>query len=246
MPIEYKVNRETQSLTYVPILPMLQTLLNRPDVEKILSQDGAVDGFNTYRDGTYYHRNDFFKTEALRIPLGLYIDDFANPLGTSKKKHKLCGIYWVLANLPAKHRSSLHSIQLAMLCKASAVKEYGYANVLHPLQDLATLEKHGVYVEQLGECVKGTVLFVSADNLGAHSLGGFQECFTVKHPCQFCMAKRSDIQNKEVRSGAFELRSCQDHDWHVSEVLENPNLAKAYGVKGPRVFRENLEHFHLT
>ncbi|XP_056225827.1 uncharacterized protein LOC130164860 [Seriola aureovittata] len=216
VPVEYKLEKDLQSLSYVPILKMLQKLLNRADVlDKILIHKCTVDGFNTYRDGTHYRGNDFFKTETLRIVLGLYIDEFeiANPLGTSKKKHKLCGIYWVLANLPSKHRSCLHSIQLAILCRASAIKQHGYAAVLHPLlQDLVTLEKHGVYVEQSGECLKGTVLYVSADNLGAHSFAGFQESFTVEHPCRFCMVKRSDIQQREVRSGAFECRTSQDHD----------------------------------
>lgn len=70
-------------------------------------------------------------------------------------------VYWVLANLPYEHRSSLQAIQLALLCKASAVKQYGYEKILHPLlQDLKMLEKHGVFVEQLGECLKGTVLII--------------------------------------------------------------------------------------
>lgn len=126
-------------------------------------------------------------------PSGLssvFVDEFelANPLGTLRKKHNL---YWVLANLPSKYRSSLQSIQLAILCRASTEKQHGYTDVLRPfVQDLETLEQHGVYIEQLGDCVKGTVLFVSSDNLGAHSLAGLQESFTVEHPCQFCFAKR--------------------------------------------------------
>ncbi len=66
-----------------------------------------------------------------------------------------------------KDRSSLQSIQLVILCRASTVKQHGYADVLHPfVQDLETLEQHGVYIEQLGNFVKGTLLFVSSDNLG--------------------------------------------------------------------------------
>lgn len=40
-----------------------------------------------------------------------------------------------------------------------------------------------MYIDQLGATVKGTVLYVSADNLGAHSLAGFFENFTVEKFC---------------------------------------------------------------
>lgn len=214
MPIEYSL--DSQSVSYVPVLQMLQKLLNRTDIlNKVLCNDRSVNEFNTYRDGSHYQENDFFNTETFRIALGLYVDEFevANPLGTSRKKHKIFALYWVIANLPSKDRSSLHSIQLAILCRASTLKQHGYKNVLRPLvQDLETLEKQGVYIEHLGDCVKGTVLFVSSDNLGAHSLAGLQESFTVEHPCRFCFAKRSEIQKKGVHLGAFEPRTKQEHD----------------------------------
>ncbi len=156
-------------------------------------------------------------------------------------------LYWVLANLPLKDRSSLQSIQLAILCRASTVKQHGYTDVLRPfVQDLETLEQHGVYIEQLGDCVKGTVLCVASDNLGAYSLAGLQESFTVEHPCRFCFAKRSEIQEKEVQSGAFELRTKQQHDRQVAEVLNYVSLVKQYGVKGGCVLSERLEHFHTV
>lgn len=156
-------------------------------------------------------------------------------------------LYWVIANIPSKDRSSLHSIQLAILCRASTLKQHGYKDVLRPLvQDLETLEKHGVYIEQLGDCVKGTVLFVSSDNLGAHSLAGLQESFTVEHPCRFCLAKRSEIQEKGVHLGAFEPRSKQEHDRQVAAVLNDARLVKHYGVKDGCVLSERLEHFHTV
>lgn len=174
------------------------------------------------------------KEPGFRIALFLYIDDFevANPLGTSRNKHKLCAIYWVLGNLHSKYRSSLHCIQLAPVCRVSNIKEYGYGETLRPLiQDLVSLEKHGVYVEQLGDSVKGTVLFVAADNLAAHSLGGFFESFTVSQMCRFCMAKREEIQHKEVRPGSFQPRTVENHDQQVQDVQEDPSLAPQYGVK---------------
>lgn len=61
-----------------------------------------------------------------KIAVGLYTDEFemSNPLGTSKKKHKMSAVYWVIVNVPSKYRSTLHCIQLPLLCKAY-IKEYG-------------------------------------------------------------------------------------------------------------------------
>lgn len=98
----------------------------------------------------------------------LYIDDFeiCNPLGTSRKKHKVTAVYWVLADIPATLRSTLCSIYLAILCKANNINKYGYPKVLEPLlKDLKCLEDDGIFVPSLGKVVNGTVFAVSADNL---------------------------------------------------------------------------------
>jgi hypothetical protein len=116
--------------------------------------------------------------------------------------------------------------------------------ILHPLiEDLKCLEEQGVYVEQLGSCVRGSVLHVLADNLGAHSLAGFQESFRVNLPCRFCMATRDDIQDKEVRSGTFEMRTKEKHQQHVQDVLQDSTLVAQYGVKSSCPLSDNLKHF---
>lgn len=62
---------------------------------------------SSYRDVTRLSEIAILAEDEFRIALGLYIDDFevANPLGTSKKKHKLCAVYLVLANLNPKYHS---------------------------------------------------------------------------------------------------------------------------------------------
>lgn len=88
-------------------------------------------------------------------------------------------MYWVIANLPIKYCSSLQSIYLAVLCNSNDAKSFGYENILKSLlKDIQILQNQGLFIQRLGASVKGTVLFVSADNLGAHSLAGFQESFT--------------------------------------------------------------------
>ena len=58
---------------------------------------------------------------------------------------------------------------------------YGYDKIFEPLiQDLKSLEELGVYVLLLGE-PQGTVFSVVADNLGAHSVAGFLQSFSVEY-----------------------------------------------------------------
>lgn len=65
--------------------------------------------------------------------------------------------------------------------------------VLRPLiQDTARLEENAVCVEPLAESVKGTILFVAADNLGAHSSAGLQESSAADDCGRFCMCKHDD------------------------------------------------------
>lgn len=249
-PVEYFLDSaKGRKEVHVPLLPVLTELLNRDDVlDKALDEDvGSNCGFyKSFRDGKYFQENIFFSAGVFRIALGLYIDDFevCNPLGTSKKKHKICAVYWVLANLPLLYRSSLTSINLALLCHTSDVKTYGYSAVLEPLlRDIEQLETKGVYIERLGGCVQGTVAFVSADNLAAHSLAGFQECFIVDKCCRFCSGSRKDFQTSQVKDGSFTLRTRASVDENVLALSRDKKLKSVVGVKANCVLN-NLKHFH--
>lgn len=211
MPIEYVIEKGQKSLVYVPLQHMLQKRLNKTVIlDKAMSEEVHVSNeYRSYADGDHFKENCLLSGDKFTIALILYLDDFkvANPLGTSKQKHKMCAVYLVIANIPAKYRSTLITIQLAILCNTSTNKQCGYEKVLQPLiHDIVSLEQHGVYVQQLGTSVKGTVLFVAADNLAAHSLAGFHESFTVDKFCRVCMASRNDTQKQEVRSGFAPLR----------------------------------------
>ncbi len=182
-PVEYVLNRQKSSHTvvHVPILTLLSEILKRDEVLHELRVNRPVEQSGQYKsclDGDYFKRNQILSHEDVSLFITLYIDDFetCNPLGTSRKKHKVCGVYWVLANLPRRCKSSLSSIYLALLCKTEHVKIYGYNSILEPLiKDIQHLETVGVFVEKLACNVKGTILYVAADNSASHSLAGFQE-----------------------------------------------------------------------
>lgn len=229
---------------------MLQALLSKDDVsDKALTTTSSKENeYGNYRDGSHFNENTILAEEEFRIALVLYIDDFevVNPIGTSKKKHMLCAVYWTLANLHPKSRSSLHAIQLAVLCKVNTVKENGYHEVLYPLfEDLVSLEENRVYIEKLAASIKETLLCVAAGNLVAHALAGYQESFTVEKMCRFCMATQQEIQTKNVSSGFYTLRTKDAHDRQVQEVKRDPSKVAHYGVKGECAFSKNLKYFHI-
>lgn len=211
-PVEYILDsQKNKSFQYVPILKTLQVVLKNKDIaERTLSRHSNSTGhIKSICDGTFFKQSDFYAGEETRLSLILYVDDFevCNPLGTSRKKHKITAVYWVLANVPTKLQSALTSIHLALLCKAVDVKQFEYKAVLEPLlKDLATLEQQGVFISSVGKNIKGTVHCVVADNLGAHSISGLVESFTGPYFCRFCLGHSSEYQAHEVRTGVFPPR----------------------------------------
>lgn len=106
-PLEYILDaREGKTFQYVPILQSLSHILKDSDIqEKVLKNagHGSSGQYTGFRDGSHFKENTFLSGEELRRSLLLYCDDFevCNPLGTSRKKHKVTGVYWVLAGIPS-------------------------------------------------------------------------------------------------------------------------------------------------
>ncbi len=252
-PVEYILDpNENKSFQYVPILESLKQILNNEDIrEKFLTDDGHTSipaQYRSFRDSAIYRGSDFYSEEQ-RICIFLYVDDFevCNPLGTSRRKHKITAVYWILGNIQSCFRSTLTSVYLALLCKANDIKRFGYAEVLKPLlDDIAILEQDGILIPVLGKTVKGTVYCVVADNLGAHSVAGLVESFSGPYICRFCLGEHVDFQEKEVRSGAFHIRTKEDYSVHVKALQANPALHHCFGVKRPCPLTEKLSHFHMV
>lgn len=169
-------SRNRKSFQYISILKSLQQILScQTFLDKAINLksphqiQSAKIQYKSFYDGINYKGN---LPKECAISLLLYVDDFeiCNPLGTSRKKHKICGVYWALGNLPASCHSSLSNICLAALICSEDVKCYGYDSVLKPLvDDLITLEQQGLFIAKLGKTVKGFVHCVVAD-LGADQI----------------------------------------------------------------------------
>lgn len=248
-PIEYLIDGTQRKCVYVPLLSSLQELMKKPDIADIAFQPRTANPgeFASHVDGSYYQGNILFAEGGVKFALILYADDLeiACPLGTSRGYYKMCAVYWSLANLPVKYRSALQTIQLAMLCNSKDVQRFGYAKVFAPLlNDLKILEQDGVYIETLGDSIKGTVFSVVSDNLAAHGMAGFNQSFRSVYSCRFCLYSKTDVQTLDATTDACQMRSIDQHDHLTQQIQENENVGETYGVKGTCVLSDELVYFH--
>lgn len=104
---EYLYDRtKKNTYVYVSITKQLESLLsNKEFLDKVVFNQESLPGqYKSFQNGRYDKKNKLFGEEELSIALGLYRDDFevCNPLGTSRKIHKITAVYWITLNLPSK------------------------------------------------------------------------------------------------------------------------------------------------
>lgn len=141
------------------------------------------------------------------------------------------------------YRSTLKSIFLLAVGKTSDIKAYGLDTFLKPfVEDLKSLYLDGLCVRVCGQekTFYGSLLAVLADNLAAHSIGGFKQsssfalricrtCLITKDQAQTCFDERNCI-----------LRTPEDHDRHC-ELLTGPlhdHFSTLYGVNRKSILDE--------
>ena len=197
-PVCYILGRDDEhkerTTQYIPVISSLKTLLRKDDVLSfVMNPTKTHEGIlKDFCDGEFCKDNILFSNNRISLKLYLFFDEFevVNPIGAHRKKHKIGGFYYILGNIPPEKRSVLNGIQLVMLCKSSDIKRFGLGNIIQPIiDDVKILETEGLVIESVNFPIKGTIAFISADNLGSHLLGGYPESFSpnVLHVCRSCL-----------------------------------------------------------
>ncbi|XP_071820322.1 uncharacterized protein [Apostichopus japonicus] len=253
-PVEYLLgvgaNGKEKTFQYIDILETIKLLLKQDDifaevVNGHLSPDSSL---QDYCDGALCKNNPLL-AESQNIQIQLYHDDFcvANPLGNKVKNLKFSAFYFLIGNISPKLRSKLHVIQLSLLCQTECVKEFGLHKVLAPLvADLKKLERDGIIVEKDGaeHNIKGTLSMIVADNLAAHTVGGFQESFNTFRPCRFCLVTRGEIK-EHMNANSVTKRTSASYDQQARMAENIPEIAGMYGLKKSSIFNV-LQYFHVV
>lgn len=238
------------TVQYVPILKTIETLLKHEDVlAEVMQGHQSLDGkIRDFCDAANYQNNEIFRSHLPTLEIQLYTDDFtiANPLGNKAKTLKLGAFYFILGNLSPQYKSKLYVIQLAIICKSIHIKKYGFSKVMEPLiQDLITLESDGVTVKVNTTTYnfKGTVSYMSADNLAAHGVGGFVESFSGFRISRFCMATSESIKTC-LSVDSCEMRTQDSYNAQASLVSGDSSLSSVYGIKENSPLNK-LNHYHV-
>lgn len=201
-------------------------------------------GLCDIHDGQMYQQSAFSKENPKALQIILYQDSFeiVNPLGSARCKHKVLAVYYTLGNIDARCRSQLDQIQLVLLCKEKAVKQFGHEAVFSRLVgDLKKLEGEGISCD--GQIRKGSLMAIVGDNLGAHYIGGFCESFNAEYYCRFCLRSKTEIQ-EEPPYVEGEYRSPESYHHSVCALQESEASSHA-GIKFDSSFN-SLSHFHVA
>lgn len=237
--------QEASFFYYVPILKTLQVMLKNKNVfdmcfREVNTKDGCF--FDIY-DGNIFKHNSFFVKYPHAIRLILFQDAFelCNPLGSSRKKHKIVGIYMVLGNLYPWFRSKLDNIQLVALCYDRDIKNFGFQEILKPIiSDIKDLEINGIQT-CMNINIKGTLLAMVGDNLGSHQIGGFLQNFNTNNFfCRYCYAKDFSTANYNT---ILKLRN--KNSYSVDAITAEALGAAFNGIKCNSKLND-LSYYHVS
>lgn len=224
--------------SYVPILKTLELTLRNEEVKYHL-RNPLSNEENVYKspsDGSAVKNCEFYKDHPNALKIILYFDEYetVNPLGSKTGKHKMGALYMTLANLPYHVNSKLKSIFLVAKFKCSDLKKgkISFDDILKPvITDITKLEE-GVKLNQ--ELHYGTILTISADNLGANSIFGFVESFKATHFCRYCSAD-SEKCSKMIKENESFIRTVEEYEksYHQfkAENAKNKKVVHKFGVK---------------
>lgn len=241
---------------YVSICKTIKSLFQRADFRDVYlnynqsNEIKAVSGVYTdFSSGSVFKTNELFKSRPNSLQIQIATDDFevCNAIGSKATLHKINGIYLSIMNMPPQFRSKLINIPLVALCNSDDLqtKFTDFNDIWHiVVKDLSHLED-GISVGD-GLNIAGTLVDLTADNLGANAALGFPENFSkTSFFCRYCESSKDECLalNENVPSKR------RTKERYMSQIATIANSAKidlkeTHGVKRYCELN-NLKYFHM-
>lgn len=136
----------------------------------------------------------------------------------------------------------INSIQLVASCLE---KEFKHEMVYGPIvADLKDLEENGVIIPK-HEIVKGSLAFITGDNLGSHTLSSFVENFSkTSYFCRYCLVKRDNVYSENSENVEYQRRTKETYIAGLRKLKESLSKTSYEGVKFDSIFNK-LSNFHV-
>lgn len=152
---------------------------------------------------------------------------------TKAGKHKICGIYLQIRNLPPNIRSKLDNIFLVALVSSEDLKnDYVLDKVNEILfKELSDLETNG-FVTSDNKTWKAALINIASDNLGANFFFGFSKGFAARYYCRICRMP-NNVCETCTREDLNQLRTAETHSMDLTLLEEEPStsLIESTGVR---------------
>lgn len=101
------------------------------------------------------------------------------------------------------------------------------------------MEQERVEIE--GKLIKGSLVFITGDNLGSHELGGFIANFsTSEYLCRYCLITRNEFYREDGAYKTYTPRTIESYNDAVN-LIENNSVQ---GIKFNSIFNK-LQYFHV-
>lgn len=244
--------------TYIQITDIIQALFKRDDFRQVYweynsnsnDRHRCVEGvLKDFCCGRVYSKNELFQSNPAAIRIHISNDDFeiCNPLGSKATMHKLSAFYFTIQNMPPQFRSQLDNIYLFCLCYADDLKtKYTDINDIWQIvaRDIGFLETHGINTEY-GRNIKGTIAYLSFDNLGANLALGFVACFRAQFFCRFCVMPIEECRYKCQEDTSKRRKTASYNE--TLQLIENSTIVDFKATKGVKTkcILNELSYFHM-
>ncbi|CAF1957432.1 unnamed protein product [Rotaria magnacalcarata] len=256
-PTEIILNKNEERAYYIPLKQSIRTMLQNETLLKSITDN--INSFSNYvakdkdlilsnRQGCCIKSNMSRRENSNVLLLKLYTDGISvtNPIGAKRDFHKFTCFYYLLDDMPETMRSKVNSIGLFCMCYSKHLNDQNNAKILMDVlvNDLNNLQNEGITIACPSSRIYLVFSTVSADNLGANEVGGFQKTFSSGSFCRHCLITHEQrlIPLTDI---SFVPRTKLKHDMVLSQVIENNDDKIIQGVKCCSWFK-NLVGFHPT
>lgn len=244
------------SFEYVSIVSTLRALFKCDDFRNLYLEYNAnkdhVCESGKFRDfccTKTYQENELFKNDSRALQIQISSDDFeiCNPLQSKANRHKICGVYFTIRNLPTKYLSKLNNIYLICLCNTDDLKtkRTDYNNIWRRVvKDIKFLETVGINISDEIN-IKGTLIQLSFDNLGANTALGFSGGFNSTYYCRKCECTQVECQYS-TREDFTKKRTTEKYEEQILAIAEQEKI-KLKDTKGIKYYcaLSDCNFFHI-